>query len=217
VITNCGCVNIPQDSPEYDPSYELRDCLSKHNVRAKKAVIAVPARSTEQITLDLKFLEENISRDISNKELRDRVWLKARDEISDLYDSVIDCQFLRRATFNGRPGSQILFVAVNREYIEERIALVRKIGLIPVAIDVDLFAIERLATYTGQLPSDSYVTIIDIGNSKASIGFYQNGILNHISDVDEGGKNITKEIANNLDVALNEAEAWGMATKRSKT
>jgi len=207
VITNCGYVNIPQDSPEYDPSNELKNCLSAHNVRAKKAVIAVPACSTEQITLDIKFLEENIPPDISNKELSARVWLKAGDEISGLYDSVIDCQFLRRTTLNGSPGTQILFVAVNREYIEERIALVKKIGLIPVAIDVDLFAIERLTAYTGQLPGDSYATIIDIGNSKASIGFYQNGILNHIYDVDEGGGDITKEIADNLDIELNEAEA----------
>jgi len=203
VITNCGYVPVPQDKPEYDISDDLKDCLSKHNIRTKRAVIAV---STEKIEWNLNPVEKVIPPDFSSKELRELVWPQVVDDIADAYDSIIDFQFLKNETVNGKPGAQVLSVAVNREDIKERITLLKKIGLTPVAIDVDLFAIERLVEYIGQLPNDSYATIIDIGNSKASMGFYQNGILNHISDVSEGGRDITKEIADNLEMELDEAE-----------
>jgi len=213
VITNCGYVRISENNLEYDLSNALKHYLSKQKVQAKKVVISIPACSTDNITLQLNF-EENIAPNISNKELRDLVWLRTTDPESDPYDTIIDCQLLKSTTGSGaaqsrqRSGAEYLFASVKREYIEERIELIQKAGLIPVAIDVDLFALERLAEYTGQLPSDSYATIIDIGNSKASIGFYKNGILNFLLDVDQGGRDITKDIADNLDMELNQAEAY---------
>lgn len=205
VITNCGYARISEDNLEYDLSNALKHHLSKNKIRTKKVVIAVPACSTDDITLQLNF-EENIPPNISNKELRDLIWLRTTTPDSDPYETIIDCQLLRTTTADGTPGAEFLLASVRREYIEERINIVKKIGLTPIAIDVDLFALERLAEYTGQLPSDSYSTIIDIGSSKASIGFYQNGILNFIFDINQGGKDITKEISDNLDMELNQAE-----------
>lgn len=207
VITNCGYVRIAENNLEYDLSNALKHYLSKNKIRAKKAVIAIPACTTDDITLQLNF-EENIPPNVSNKELRDLIWLRTTNPESDPYDTIIDCQLLKSTTVNGRSGAEFIFASVRREYIENRLELIKKLGLTPVAIDVDLFALERLAEYTGQLPSDTYAAIIDIGSSKASIGFYKNGILNFILDVDQGGKDITKEISDNLDMELNQAEAY---------
>jgi type IV pilus assembly protein PilM len=78
--------------------------------------------------------------------------------------------------------------------------------LIPIAIDVDFLALERLLGFTNQIPDDGDVAIIDIGASETYVGFYQHGKLQLYSHVPVAGDILTDEVSQQCKISWEDAE-----------
>lgn len=120
--------------------------------------------------------------------------------------AVADCDVLKENTVGGRKGLEVFFFAIHRDLIDSQFRLLRSVGLIPIAIDVDFLALARLLGFTNQLPDDEDIAIIDIGAFKTSVGFYQHGRLHIYPHVPIAGENLTIEVSQQLSISWEEAE-----------
>jgi type IV pilus assembly protein PilM len=120
--------------------------------------------------------------------------------------AVTDCNVLEEKTRGRSRGLEVFFVAVHRDLIDIRFQLLRSVGLIPIAIDVDFLALARLLGFTNQIPDDEDIAIIDIGAFKTSVRFYQHGKLHLYTHVPVAGDILTDEVSQQLKISWEEAE-----------
>ena len=132
---------------------------------------------------------------------------EARDFIPfDMDDVVFDYQKLGEVQHESTRVLEVLIVAVRKDVIEERLALVREAGLDPVVIDVGSFALCNALSEGGAIAPGEAVALVDIGAQITSVAILKGGVARFTRDLTIGGRNITEGIAGELEVDAAEAE-----------
>jgi type IV pilus assembly protein PilM len=215
VIAYAQRVPIPQT--ENDPLIvedaireTLQTLVRSDKMRGKRVVTAVPASVEEQVTMRSIFIPD-LPIDAPSEIIRTSV--EAEFEVQEFCpfpheEAQIDFHIERETTRDGERGLEVFVAAVHRDLIERYKGLIRDCGLIPVAIDVDFLALARLIVVATELTETEDVAILDIGNSKTAVGFYQHGKLRPYPHVPFGGYHLTSHVAQYLNLDWAEAEGY---------
>ncbi|MFV0438418.1 MAG: type IV pilus assembly protein PilM [Desulfopila sp.] len=122
----------------------------------------------------------------------------------DIEDVYLDFQRLT-AENDKDERAEVMLVAAKKEVVDDYLEMLKDIGLEPVLVDVDGFALENTYEMSGSLVNN--VALVDIGASKMNINIISKGLSVIARDVVVGSRQLTEQIQNSLDIDFTEAEA----------
>lgn len=112
----------------------------------------------------------------------------------------------------GQDEMKVLLVAAKRSIVEDQAAMLAELGLSPVNIGVDSFALGNAYELNdivspGLQESDHTVALVDIGFAKSSINILRNNVTFFAREVPMGGQDLTNAITRRFGLEPFEAEA----------
>ncbi|MBA4423563.1 MAG: pilus assembly protein PilM [Syntrophus sp. (in: bacteria)] len=116
-----------------------------------------------------------------------------------------DCQILGDHPYNPTQ-MEVLLVAAKREIIEGYTKSIETAGLIPVIIDVDSFALETLYEENYEFKEGDVAVLVNIGASITNLNAVKGGGSIFTRDITLGGNDVTRAIADNLNLPFEAAE-----------
>jgi type IV pilus assembly protein PilM len=140
----------------------------------------------------------------SEDELAERLNEEAEQYIPfDINEVYLDFQVLK-AGEDEFDRSEVMLVAAKKEVIDGYRSMLEAQKLVPTLVDVDGFALENI--WTTVSGGHKNVCLIDIGASKMNINIIADGASVLARDVVMGSDDLSREIANTLDLDYEEAE-----------
>lgn len=187
----------------------LRRAVESARPTSRLAVAAVPASAAITKTLTLPA-------SLNDDEIEARIQLESDKHIPFPFSEVaFDFQ---RLGLNARYGDQqdVLLVACRQQDVSQLTDALNQAGLIPAAVDVETFAMERaFGELRQQLPpaagEDDCVALVDIGATMNAFHVLRGGRIVYSRDTVFGGRQLTEEIRARYGLTLEEA---GLAKKR---
>jgi type IV pilus assembly protein PilM len=205
VITAYGQIDIPGEQARRDA---IADLFKTGGFRTKRVATAVSGKS-----VIFRFLTMPA---MSDENLANAIRFEADKYIPfDIEEVQLDTQKLADvpATEEGKAGeSKVLLVAAKRSVIQDQAQLLAELGLQPVNVGVDSFAMGNayeLADIVspGMQEPDSVIALIDIGASKSCINIMRNNVTYFAREVPMGGQDMTNAVTRRFGVETYEAEA----------
>ncbi len=188
VISGIGKAEI--ESPEMTRDV-ISQVLKESGIRSKKTVTAVSGRSV--IIRNVPMMP------IPDEELKQAVTYEADKYIPfDVDEVILDCQRMDEAPDPASGQVKVLLVAVKKTLIEEHVALLESVGLTPLVIDVDVFALGNAFELRNSLlgSDDQQVrALVDIGASKTSINIMRGNSSFFTREIYVAGNDITDAVA----------------------
>ena len=174
----------------------ISNLLKNLQIKSHKVAISMSGYSVIVKKINLAVM--------SDKELANHIHSEAEQYIPfDIDDVYLDFQDLKTNTKDsGR--TDVMLVAAKREVVDAYLAMLAGIGLLPVVVDVDAFALENSFASAGR-PEEN-VALVDIGASKMSINILSHGTSILARDVVMGSRQITEQIHDQCGFAPDEAE-----------
>ncbi len=203
-VVNLGSIILPEGAVEdgslHDPEAVgkvITELLANLKIKHKKVAISISGYSVIVKKIHLAVMEE--------KQLEEYITAEAEQYIPfDIDDVYLDFQDLKTNTEDSA-STDIILVAAKKEIIDEYLNMLRGLGLQPVVVDVDAFALENI--YESNYPLNENVAIVDIGASKMHINIISNGTSVIAKDIVMGSRQLTEQIAETFDIPAEEAEA----------
>lgn len=203
VITGYAQVDVQSEAARQDAIAEL---MRVARFRTKRIATAVSGKNVVFRYISLPEMGED--------KLLQAVRLDAEKYIPfDVGDVELDAQKLGVAPdANGRNEMKVLLVAAKRTIVADHSRMLSELGLQPVAVGVDGFALGN-AWELGDMVNPGIqdpgrtVALIDIGATKASINILRDNISCFAREVPMGGQDLTNAIARRLGVEPGQAEA----------
>jgi len=153
----------------------IRYSLRKSRIKARDAVSSLGGPSI--IIQYFKFPP------FSGKELESAVSLEAQRVIGGRLNSMeTDFQILPQNQ-KGAEGQEILFVAVPKKIVEQRMETLQQAGLNPIAIDIDCLALANCFLRLKNLASDERVMVLNLGARLISLGILGKDNLHFVRDI----------------------------------
>lgn len=219
VITGFGRAEIP---PGGSVEEAVNQVFTENRFRSRRIATGVSGQSTVVRYVPMMRM--------SDAEVRQAIRFEVDKYLPFEVDEVVmDCQALGRRV-GSLPGEgedapvedmmTVLLAACRRDLIEERIALVQNQGLMPVSIDLDLFALANAWELCG-VPDDEVVeegdtratALVDIGATRTAINVIRAGETCFSREINIGGADMTQAVARRLGVEGFEAEAIKRASE----
>ncbi len=202
VITGYAQVDVQNEAARQDAIAEL---MRVAKFRTKRIATAVSGKNVVFRYIGMPEMGED--------KLVQAVRLDAEKYIPfDVNDVELDAQKLAIATdANGRTEMKVLLVAAKRTVVADHSRMLTDLGLQPVAVGVDGFALGN-AWELGDMVNPGIqdpgrtVALIDIGATKASINILRDNVSCFAREVPMGGQDLTNAIARRLGVEPGQAE-----------
>lgn len=211
IITCAKAVSMAHEEEATDAeiSKSLRKLLDMLEVRSKRVIAAVSS-AEERVIMRSIFMPE-MTTDVSEDAVKTGARFEAEEQDYIPYEmnhALINFDIIGEATVDDEEGLEVFLVSAHRDLITSRVQLLREVGLIPIAIDIDILAIARLLGFTEQIHDDEDIAIIDIGASKTCLCFYRYGKPYVYPHILTAGDAITSELSRQLRVSWKEAEEY---------
>ena len=194
-----GRIHNREDLPDV-----IKRVLQEAGIKTRRVATSVSGRSVIVRYLNLPTMDET--------ELKGALKFEADKYIPFEIDEVaIDGQKLEEVdTASGDREMKSLLVAVKKDLIQEHVSLIQDIGLMPVVIDVDAFALgnafELRNLNSPRLEDENKITaLVDLGASKTNINILKGNMSCFSREVYVGGNQMTEAIA--CDIHMDESEA----------
>lgn len=100
----------------------------------------------------------------------------------------------------------VVLVAAKKDYMAEYLDLITSLGLTPIVVDVDPFALEVMYEFSYPNVQEEVVALVNVGASTININILKSGASQYTRDLPIGGDSITREIMRLLDVDFSWAE-----------
>ena len=199
VITGFGYAPLP--NPQAVPETVLR-VLQENSFHTRQVVTSVSGKSV--IVRYLTMLK------MSRDDLRSAIRFEADKYIPfDVEEVVLDCHPFEADGMGdlAENETRVLLVACKRAIIDEQMRVLAEIGLEPLVVDVDVFALgNAFETAIHRATTTPLVTaLVDIGASKTSVNLMRAGTSLFTREIHTGGDAITQVVATRL--AMHESEA----------
>ncbi len=141
-------------------------------------------------------------------QLRKSIYWEARNYISfPVEDSLVEFQILGTTTVEGTPQMDVMLVATPRDLVDSRTNTLEQAGLEPIAIELEPFALMRVAI---DLPQGAMaretVALVSIGAAYTHISIIANGSFVLSRSVTVAGNSFTEAIASGMGIDLGQAE-----------
>ncbi len=201
-LTGFGWGKIPTPEETLDT---VKAVLRESGIRTRKVVTAVSGRSVVIRYITLPKLDSD--------ELPETLRLEADKYIPFDRDEVtIDGQALEENSEDSEENSEMksLLVAVKKDLLQDHIDQVQDLGLVPVAVDVDSFALGnsfelRSGDGVREEDPDRAYALVDVGASKTNIHIFRGNTSCFSREIYLGGTDLTEAISRREH--LDEAEA----------
>ncbi len=205
IITAYGQIDFPGEQARRDA---ISDLFRSSGFRTKRVSTAVSGKS-------VIFRYINMAQ-MSDENLRNAVKFEADKYIPfDIEDVQLDTQKLMdlpATEAGGQDEMKVLLVAAKNSLVEDQAMMLQEIGLQPVNVCVDSFALGNAYELNeivspGIQETDRTVALLDIGSSKSSINILRNSISCFAREVPMGGHDLTNAITRRFGLEPYEAEA----------
>ena len=179
----------------------IRHLWKSAKLKGRKVSVGLANQQVVVRRLDLPWMPES--------ELRASLPLQVDGLIPiPIEEAVLDfCYLGEREGEDGQRMVRILVIAALRPMVDEILAVVRQAKLDPVGIDLNAFAALRAMAPPDVLADDTAELLIDIGSTVTDLVVHQNGSPHFVRTVLFGGQNVTRALAQALDLEHDEAEA----------
>ncbi len=147
---------------------------------------------------------------MTEDELEDQISVEAEQYVPfDLDEVILDFHILRTDELDaeGEPQMAVLLVAAKRDVIDARTAVVKDAGLIPVIMDVDVFAVENMYATNYSVEPDEITALVNVGSSYININVLADGGSAFTRDVLIGGNRYIEALKQELNLSDEDAEA----------
>ena len=174
----------------------LSNLIRDLGIKNKNVVISISGHSViiKKVTLPA----------MSKNELAESIpWELEQYLPQSVEDVNYDYQVLPGETPEG--NMDVLIVAAKKDVTSDYVSLVRSIGLNPVIVDVDVFALENMYEINYQDPND-VVALVNMGASVTNINILKDGISIFTRDITTGGSQFTEWIMKEQNIGFEEAE-----------
>lgn len=212
VVTGFARAEIP---PGGSVQEALQQVFGEGRFRAKRVVTGVSGQSTVVRYIPMMRM--------SDEELLQAIKFETDKYLPfDIHDVVMDCQALRKTIHGASQGGSnagdgtmtVLLAACRKEELERKAQIVKRQGLMPFAIDLDLFAVANAWELCG-LPMESHsdggapsaIALVDVGATRSSVNVLAGGESCFSREINIGGADMTQAIMRRLGVEGFEAEA----------
>ncbi|MDP2060613.1 MAG: type IV pilus assembly protein PilM, partial [Flavobacteriaceae bacterium] len=153
-------------------------------IKNKKVAISMSGYSVIVKKINLAVMSED--------DLANHIHTEAEQYIPfDIDDVYLDFQDLKTNTDHS-DRTDVMLVAAKKEVVNAYLGMLKGIGLQPVVVDVDAFALEN--SFAEVCGADENVALVDIGASKMSINILAHGTSILARDVVMGSWQITEQI-----------------------
>lgn len=216
VITGYSRVEIP---PGGNVADAVSEAFKAGRFKSKRVVTSVSGQSVVVRYVPMMKMDES--------ELKQAIRFETDKYLPfELDEVVLDCQPLRRNPSAGTGEDvvndqqmTVLLAACKKGAIEDRVQLVYGQGLMPIAIDIDLFALANAWELCG-LPEEEMeagqqkaIALVDVGATRTSINVLCGGETCFSREINIGGGDMTQAVARRLGVEAFEAEAIKRASE----
>ncbi len=153
----------------------IRDSLRKGGIKVRDAVSSLggPSNIIQYFSFPL----------FSGKELESAVHLEAQRVMGGKVNAMeTDFQVLSRNE-SGTGKQEILFAAVPKEMVSQRMDILQGSGLNPIAVDVDCLALANCFLRLKNLAPDENVMVLNVGARLISLGILGKDNLHFIRDI----------------------------------
>lgn len=177
----------------------IKELIDSLQIRSKAVAISIGGHSVivKKITLPA----------MSDEELAESISWEADHYIPyDLVDVYLDYQILQTRADQGQ--MDVMLVAAKREVVDQYLEVVREVGLKPIIVDTDCFAVQNAFEVNYQLPTDKLICLIHIGAENLNINVIAYGVNTFTRDLQLGGDFYTREIQKQMGTSYQEAEAY---------
>lgn len=209
VVTGFARVEIPPGGSQAEAVEAL---WREGKFRTRRVVTAVAGQSVVVRYVPMPKMSES--------ELRQAIRFESDKYLPFNLDEVsLDFQVLQQTTpggmaDGGKSGNMmVLLAACKNDAIEKRLAAIVGQGLLPVAVDVDLFALANAWELSGLPAAENEngeataIALVDVGAIRTSINVLCNGETCFSREINIGGSDMTQAVARRLAVEPFEAEA----------
>lgn len=183
-------------------SETIKQAMKLSRCKAKDAAVAVAGSAVITKIIDM-------TAGLNDEELETQITIEADQYIPFPLDEVAIDFEVRGQEDEGSGQMQVLLAACRRENIEFRVDVLEQAGLHPKVIDVEAYAIERVApliTDEVDVEGDQLVAIIDIGATVTTLSVLKNHETIYTREQLFGGNNLTEEIQRRYGLSQAEAE-----------
>lgn len=145
-------------------------------------------------------------------ELPKQIILEAQQHVdSDLDQWQIDYELIGSPNAEGQLS--VLLVAAKRAVVDQYVELLKQVGVKPVVLDCDAFAISNSFEFASK-QSERTNLCVDVGRDSTKIHLTINGHSSFIRSLPIGGSHFTDLIARQLNINYTEAETikWSVAS-----
>ena len=182
-------------------SESVTELLERNGISRKPTALSVSGNTViiKKITLPL----------MTQEELEESIQWEAEQFIPyDIEDVFIGFEVLAPKTEQGQ--MDVVLVAAKKEMINDYVGVCHRIGLKPMVVDVDSFAVQNMYEVNYGFHQGETVNLMDMGNSVISMNIVRDGITTFTRDLSTGGSDITGEIQRQLNITFKEAEIYKM-------
>lgn len=174
----------------------IREVFTESGITNNMVASAICGRSVIVKRIRMEEMDEEIARELIAVEAEQYVPFE-KEELS------VDFQIVKR----GLPGNsmEVLLVAAKKDKVMSHIELLRDVGLVPLIVDVDAFAVQNAFEINYQYEENKIYALIDIGLSATNINVVTNGVLLLNRDLQFGGQSFLEELQRKLGITSEEA------------
>jgi type IV pilus assembly protein PilM len=212
-ITNFGGVELPQDAVREGEILDvtsvadaLRELIGTAKVKSKKVWLGVSNQRVVVRQVDLPWMEPKEQRASLRYQVQEYIPIPVEEAELDIH--VVD----EYDNEQGERFQRMLLVAGHRDMVSAHVDVATKVGLKPIGVDLNPFAVLRAMGTTSPIESGNEV-LIDVGAGVTNIVVHEAGVPTFVRILVMGGDDITSALSAGLTVSPEEAEA----TKRSFT
>ncbi|MBN2329682.1 MAG: type IV pilus assembly protein PilM [Candidatus Omnitrophica bacterium] len=172
--------------------------LQRLGIKGKRAIVSLPGRSAFTRRLRVPM--------VRGRQMKRIVQYEARQHVPFPLDQVnMDYQVTEA------PGDlselEVNLVAVRREISDAYTKSLKKCGIRSDIIEVSPLSIYNAYAATPHRNEEDVTAVVSIGASSTDIVIEQNGVMQFMRSAPVAGNALTKLLAKNLDISLEEAEA----------
>jgi len=179
--------------------------LKNLKIKKKKVGISISGYSVIVKKISLTTMDE--------KQLESYIMAEAEQYIPfDMDDVYIDFQDMKTSA-SGNDRTDVMLVAAKKEVVDEFTSMLEGIGLAPVIVDIDGFALENAHEMLDHNMDN--IALVDIGAAKMSINIISGGFSVVARDISVGSRQLTEQIQDLLDMEFDEAEAVKLGKRQA--
>jgi type IV pilus assembly protein PilM len=207
VVTNFGGVELPRDIVREGEILDaqavaaaLKELLGTAKVKSKKVWLGVSNQRVVVRQIDLPWMEDDERAESLRYQVQEYIPIPVEEAEIDVH---VVSEYTTEA---GDRLQRMLLVAAHRDMVASHVEVAHEVGLHPVGVDLNPFAVLRAMGSTSPLDTGNEV-LVDVGAGVTNIVVHESGVPTFVRILVMGGDDITDALGAGLGIPAEEAEA----------